>query len=276
VTNRKFISNETSVKVAMLRQRVEPGADTQSQAKDRAQSIAQNAKTLEEFKSAAGQEGLSVQTSQPLKANDFNINQLGTGESSREIVRWAFDKKTEEGSVSKEIFTFRDAAGGYFDSRYVVAAVQAIAPAGPATIATIKANPRADAEVKNLKKAEKIISQIQNASDLSALASQFAVGVDTVRNASMLQSFVPNGGTEPKVIGAAFSISKDAVSKPVVGTGGVYVVKPITEKSQMALPADLTMFKRQVSTSTASALRMNLLNALRKAAEVDDFRSRWF
>lgn len=276
VTNRKFITNDASVKAAYLTKAIEPGNDTQRAAKDRALAITQQAKNLDGLSAIAGKENLMVQYSAGLNANEFSVGQLGAGDASREIVRWAFDDKTEEGNISKDIFTYRDPAGGYFDSRYVVAGLKSIAPAGEATVATLKADPRADAEVKNRKKGEVIVSKIKNAGDLNALAAQFGVTVDSLTNVSMLQTFIPNGGSEPKVVGHAFALKKGAVSKPIIGASGVYVISPISDKTQPPIPPDMTMFRRQVASTANSSIRMSLLDSMKKNAEVKDNRSRFF
>ncbi|MBK8556136.1 MAG: peptidylprolyl isomerase [Lewinellaceae bacterium] len=276
VTNKKFMTNSTGVKAAYLSQRVEPSANTQSIAKEKAEQIAQHAKTIDDLRKMASEQNLAVETSQPLKANDFSVGQLGAEETSRQIVRWVFDEKTNEGDVSKEVFTYRDAAGGYFDARYIVAVVKAVAPKGAATIATLKANPKADSEVKNAKKAEIIIGKLQNPNDFPALAEKYQVNVDTARGLSMLQTFLQNGGSEPIVIGTLFGMAKDQVTKPIAGTSGVYVAKAITEQSKPGLPADLTLFRKQVTSSASTGIRMGLLTSMKKAAEVDDNRSRFF
>ena len=276
ITGKKFIKNATGVRAAYLGQPIEPSTQTQQVAKDRALALVQQAKTLEDLNTMAAKENLPVQVSTPLKSNDFSLGALGTGDDAREIVRWAFDKKSKENSVGKEVFSFRDANGGYFDSKYVVAALKAIAPEGAATVATLKATPRAEQEVKNRKKAEMIKGKLQNAGDLSAAAGQWGVTVDTAKGSSMLQTFLPNGGSEPRVVGLAFSLAKDATSKPVTGANGVYIVKPITDKPEAPLPPDLAMFRRQVTSSAIAGMRMNLVNSMKKQAELKDNRSRFF
>ncbi len=276
ITGKKFIKNEMGVKAAYLKQAIEPSTQTQQVAKDLALAMIQQAKTLSELTTLAGQSKLPLQTTPPLKANDFSLGAMGTGEDAREIVRWAFDSKTKVDAVGQEVFSFRDPAGGYFDSKYVVAALKSIAPKGEATIATLKATPRADAEVKNRKKAEVIKSKLQNAGDLNAVASQWGVTVDTAKGSSMMQPFIPNAGTEPRVVGTAFSLNTGAVSQPIAGNSGVYIVKPLTEKNDVPPPADLTMFRKQVTSSTTSNLRMGLMNAWKKQADLRDNRSRFF
>lgn len=272
VTAKKFTKNETGVKVVFLSQRVEPSKNTQQVAKDKATALVQQAKTLEAFNTQVLQQNLQVLTSAPLKAADFSVGVLSTGDDARDIVRWAFDEKTKLNAVSQEVFVFRDETGGYFDSKYVVTALKSITPKGSATVASLKANVEADQKVQNIKKAEVIASKmLQSAGDLPGIANIWGVTVDTARGATMLQA-----GSEPRVIGAAFSLAKDAVSGPITGNSAVWVVSPISDKPQIQLPADMTLYRRQASSSAMSTIRINMMNSLKKTAELADFRSRFY
>jgi hypothetical protein len=272
VTGKKFDKNETGVKAVFLSQRIEPGKGTQQTMKDNAVALVQSAKTLEALTAAATQQNLQMLTSAPLKSADFSVGVLSSGDDSREIVRWAFDKNTKLNAVSTEAFAFRDAAGGYFDSKYVVAALKGISPKGPANVATLKANPEADQLVKNRKKAEVITAKmVQAAGDLAGIAATWGVTIDTARGTTISQA-----GSEPRVVGIAFSMAKDAVSTPVIGSSGVYVASPLTEKPQIQLPADLTLFRRQAVSTALTTFRMGLMDAMKKAAEIDDFWGRFY
>lgn len=272
VTGKKFDKNETGVKIAYFSQRIEPSKSTQQSMKDKAVALVQSAKTLDALSTSASQQNLQVLTSAPLKPADFSVGVLGSGDDAREIVRWTFDKNTKLNAVSQEVFAFRDAAGGYFDSKYVVAALKGISPKGPASVASLKANPEADQMVKNRKKAEVITAKmVQAAGDLAGIAATWGVAIDTARGTTMAQA-----GSEPRVVGTAFSLSKDAVSAPVTGSSGVYVVSPLTEKPQLQVPADLTLFRRQAVSTASTTFRIGMMDALKKAAEVEDFRSRFY
>jgi len=272
VTGKKFDKNETGVKVVFLSQRIEPSKGTQQAAKDKAIALIQSAKTLDAFTTQATQQNLPVQNSMALKAADYNVGALTSGGDAREIVRWAFDKNTKANSVSQEVFAFRDPAGGYFDSRYVVAALKSIMPKGTATIETLKANPEADLKVKNIKKGEVIAAKtLQNAGDLAGIATTWGVEVDTARNTSISQ-----GGSEPRVVGTAFGTAKDAVSAPIIGNSGVYVVSPLTDKPTLQIPPDITLYRRQATSTANSSFRMQLMNSIKKTANLEDFRSRFY
>ncbi len=272
VTGKKFINNHTGVKAVFMSKTIEPSKNTQLAVKDRAVALVQSAKTMEDFNTQVIQQNMQLLSSAPLKANDFGVGVLPTGDDAREIVRWAFDEKTKVNSISQQVFVFRDPAGGYFDSKYVVAALKSITPKGPATVASLKENPEADQKVKNRKKAEVITSKmLANAGDLAGIASTWGVTVDTARGTSMAQ-----GGSEPRVVGTAFSLEKGAVSSPIAGNSGVYILSPITDKIDPQLPADLTMFRRQASSTAAANIRIGLMDSLKKMAKLDDFRSKFY
>lgn len=270
ITGKKFIKNETGVRAAYLKQRVEPSKNTQLMVKEKALALLQQCKSLGDLTAKAAQQNMVVTDSRPLKENDYTIDALGSGNDAREIVRWAYDDKAKVNTLSKDIFSFRDADGGYFDAKYVLTGLKSITPKGKASVATLKATPDADQKVKNLKKGEVIKSRIQN-TELSALADQWQVRIDTARNASMMQ-----GGSEPRVVGVLFTLPKDGVSQPIIGNSGVFVVKPLTDKPPYSKPADLSMFRRQVSSSTASNFRINFMATMKKKAKIRDNRSRFF
>lgn len=276
VTGKKFIKNEVGARVAYLGQRIEPSTETQQTVKDKALAIVQQAKTLADLQSQAGKLNIPVQTSPALKASDFSLGLLGNGEDAREVVRWAFDKDTKVDAVGQEVFSFRDPSGGYFDSKYVVVALKNIIPKGPATVATLKANPAADQAVKNRKKAALIKEKLKNAKDLNALASQWETQVDTAKAVSILQAYIPNGGAEPAVVGTAFSLEQGAVSAPVTGVAGVYILQRTSGKPELNMPPDLTLFRRQVTSAATSSIRMNLLNTWKTQVDLEDNRSRFF
>jgi len=276
VTGKKFLKNETGVRAAYLGRPIEPSTETQQIIKDKALAVVQQAKTLADLQTQTSKLNVPVLNSPALKPNDYTLGTLGTGEDAREVVRWAFDKNTEVGAIGQEVFSFRDPNGGYFDSKYVVAGLKSIVPQGPATVATLKANPRAEQEVKSRKKAALIKSKLKNAKDLNALAGQWEVQVDTAKGASLLQPFVPNGGSEPGVVGTAFSLEQGAVSAPVTGLAGVYILQRISGKQELTMPPDLTLFRRQVSSAATSNIRMNLMNAWKNQIKLEDNRSRFF
>jgi len=272
ITGKKFIKSEASVKTATIARKIEPSKNTQQAAKDKALAVLQSAKKLEDFVSAGGQQGFFIQNSPMLKENDYNVGNLGSGEDAREMVRWAFNEKTKLGDVSPELFVFRDQTGGYFDSKYVVAALRTIVPEGKASLATLKSLQEAEVKVRNAVKGKYIAEKIGANQDFTAIAAQWNARMDTVRNVSFLQT----QAGEPRIQGTLFTMTTGQVSKPIIGTSGVYVISPVTDRTQVQTPSDLTMFRRQVSSTAIVNVRSNLMKSLVKNAELKDNRARFF
>lgn len=276
ITGKKFINNQASVRLATISEAIRPSAATQQSAKDKALELVQSVKNLTELESKVASENKSLELSQALKASDFNVGLLGAGKDARDIVKWAFDADTDAGDVSKQVFAIVDPNGGYYDARYVVVALRSISPKGAATVATLKANPQVEVEIKARKKADVIKSKLQGTSDLAAAAAAFQVTVDTSFGATFLQTALPKGGPEPRVIGAAFATAKGAVSKPIAGKTGVYMVQMASGLPEVNLPPDMTMFRRQAVSVAQSYVRSGLMPAMKKAAEMTDNRHLFF
>ncbi|MDX1911552.1 MAG: peptidylprolyl isomerase [Saprospiraceae bacterium] len=272
ILGKKFIKNEASVKAAIINRRVEPSKPTQQAAKDKAVALIQQAKTIADLETLAGQQNIPFLSTPPLKINDYSAGALGVDEDAREIIRWAYGEDVKVGSVGGEVFAFGDPQGGYFDNKYVVAALKSIVPKGKTTVSLMKSLPEAQQRVKNLKKASILTSRLQNAGDISALAAQWTEGrVDTIRMGSFMQS-----SGEPRVAGVVFSLETGKVSEPIVGNNGIYVVQPLTDKTQQQMPADMTMFRRQVTSQSFNSVRTNMMKTLLQLYGVEDHRDRFW
>lgn len=276
ITGKKFITNQASVKAAYISELIRPSKNTQQTVKDKALELVHSTKTLTGLEEKSKAMNMELLVSQALKASDYSLGLLGSGKDARDIVKWAYNKDTDPGEVSKEVFTIADPNGGYFDSKYVVAALKVISPKGGATVASLKASEQLVVEMKNRKKAEVIKAKLQGTSDLSAAAAAYAMSVDTAVGASMMQVNTPKGGAEPRVVGTVFALKQGETSKPIVGKTGVYVVQPISSPVAAAMPPDLTMFRRQANSTAQTTVRSGLVNSLKKAAKITDNRSNFY
>jgi hypothetical protein len=85
-----------------------------------------------------------------------------------------------------------------------------------------------------------------------------------------------SSGGEPRVLGTVFHLAKGETSGPILGSSGVYVIQTLSDKPQTQIPADLTMFRKQYTSSAATTIRTNLLPSLKKYANIKDNRSRFY
>ena len=272
VTGIKAGKNEARVKVAYVREPILPSQESDRVMATAAEELLLSSKNLEELKKNAQVKYLTVVPATAFKANDQSLGTLGTADGVRQIIRWAFE--AEPGERAKTTFGLRQQGEG-FNSKYVVIALKSIIPKGIPSVKDIK--DQLTPYVKNRKKAEVLKTKITNMSDLPAIASQFNAQVDTAKGVTFNATFVPNLGSEAKVIGTAFTSDVNQVIKPVVGESGLFVMK-VTNKSNIASssPVDKMTLSQQLSGNMKGQVRGMLLRSLRKHNAVEDNRAKFF
>ncbi len=265
--------NSPVVRTVTFRERIAPGEETQRKVANEANDFLNKCTNLDAMKKEASAKGLTLQTSNGLRKNDYAVGSLGGGEDSRRLVRWAYEDKRKSGEVSREVYEFQE-QGELFVNKYVVAALKSIQPSGTPSVASLREE--IEPRVKALKKGELLQKQITG-TDLNAIAAQYSAKVDTARTIPFSTAGLPGGGFEPKVIGAAFKLEPNSVSKPVIGENGVYVVRLVSKNANADAPApDMAMMRRQYSSQYAGQLRYGLVQELKKGAKIKDNRSNFF
>lgn len=267
---RKTITNTERIKVAYLSKNVIPSKATTKSVYGKATEFIRTNKNLEAMKTAAeGNGNIEYTTSNPVTANAFSIQTLGSSEDSRKMVKFAFENNV--GDVSSDVYSFQDQVD-FYDNKYIVAAVDMVQKAGNASLENVK--DIITPIVRNKKKGEIIIGKI-NTQDLTSLASTFSTDLDTASNVSFNSSNVPGLGQEPNVIAAAFSVIEGNVAPPVIGENGVFVVKT-TSKPAAAAPSNIASIRNTIQLSSQGQVRTAVMQSMKKNADIDDKRSNFF
>ncbi len=278
VTDRKFSdSREESVKVAYISQDIVPSQGTQDSIRELALQMQEDNPTIEDLRKNAAEKGMDVETSPWLKKNDYASGSLGAGQGSREMIRWAFDvdpnaKSPKVGEVSPQVYSFQN-QGQFFISKFVVASLQSIRPAGMPSYKEVEEE--IEPLVINRKKGEIIKKRMQGKTDLASIAATFSTKVDTATNISFASAFLPSAGNEPKVVAEAFNVDLNQLSEPIVGNSGVFVLVPST-KSTPEAGANVAQVRQSSQQSIRGLIRTRLMPAMRKKADITDNRSRFF
>ncbi len=278
VYDKKFESNEPSVQLAYLARNIIPSQNTQDDIKEIALQLQEENQNIEELRTAASSKGYTVETSVLLKANDFAIGTLGSGQGARDMIKWAFGtsqnvEPSNVGDVSPQIYSFQN-TGQYHVSKYAVAALQVIRPAGLPNYQDVKSE--IELQVITRKKAQLIKDQLAGATDLLGVANKYASKVDTATNVTFSSAFIQGAGAaEPDVVAEAFKVDLNQLSSPITGVNGVYVIKPTNKPA--AAPTGNTAMARQSSQQMARVqVPGKLVPSLRKNASIEDNRSRFF
>ncbi|NLU96420.1 peptidylprolyl isomerase [Chitinophaga sp. Ak27] len=251
-----------AVKVAYLGKSVDASKETNNAAFGAASDFAGKARSQAAFEKTVQEGKLNKRIADNVRPMDFVVPGVG---QARELVRWAYEAK--KGDVSN-VFTF--------DDKYVVAVLTSTREEGTAPLDDVR--PQVEAEVKKHKKAEQIMAKLQTPASLDAAAKTTNQPVLKAEGVSFGTPFIASLGFEPRVAGAAFNKKwgTNAVSAPIEGNAGVYVIKvdsfaPSTQPAQ-----DVASQQAAYEQGVKSMLDQQLFEVLKKKSDVKDTRGKFF
>ncbi|MBV7528692.1 peptidylprolyl isomerase [Chitinophaga sp. sic0106] len=251
-----------AIKVAYLAKPVEASKETNNTAYSAASDFSAKARTNTAFNKTIQEGKLVKRIADNVRPMDFVIPGLG---QSRELVRWAYD--ANKGDVSS-VFTL--------DDKYVVAVLSTVRAEGTAPLEDVRQ--LVEAEVKKGKKAAQIIAKLGTPASLDAAAKASSQPVLKAEAVSFSTPFIASLGFEPRVAGAAFNKSwgTKAVSAPIEGNSGVYVIKVDGYQPSGQPAQDIPSLQAAYEQSVTSMLDNQLFMVLKKLSSVKDTRSKLF
>ena len=212
-----------------------------------------------DFAEVANESGYTLKPVSAVKELDEAIPGLG---SQRSIVRWAYEDGVKIGDIKRF-----NIPGGY-------AVVQLTGINEEGLMSTEKASFTALPEIRKQKKAELIKARISGAT-LEDIASSESQTVETALAVTMKTPTISGAGNEPMVVGTAFGLGEGTVSKPIQGNTGVFVVQVTKFTPAPELP-NYQAAANRLGTAKAVTVNTALLEALKKAAEIDDNRATFY
>jgi peptidyl-prolyl cis-trans isomerase D len=249
----KITDKQDAIKLATIAKKILASQESSDKAYNKAIQFEMDANE-KSYEEALKKSKLTALPTVKAKINDESVGQLG---NQRQIVRWAFEEKTDINSVKN------------FDIANVGYAIVRLKKTYKEGLLNLEdARGQIEPILKNKKKAEKIIASIKGTS-LPAIASS---NKSTVQNAAGISIESPSlsTGYEPKVVGTAFSTAINKISKPIEGTTGVYVV----QTKNITKAAEVKSYKDQITTlNQESGNAVNrVFTALKEKAEIEDKR----
>ncbi len=207
-------------------------------------------------------EGKSA-TSSNIGPGTYTLMGLNAG---RPVVTWAF--QNNQGAVCDKLIEADDA--------FVIAKIEYKGEKGYAGLEGLKDNAEFELAVRNRVKAKQIKAKLGNGgADLQAMASTYGVGATTgaAKGLRMASSDVQGIGAEPKVVGRAFGLAPNAISKPLAGNSGVFVVKLDAINEPAAMDELNKMIQTQTLKQGKAEQTVNaLFMGMRELAEIRDLR----
>lgn len=261
----KQIGNSKIVKAAIVTKNINSGKATTDAAYAKANNFFGDANS-KNFAETATKHGLKAQKVDRVIAMDNNFNGVDV---PRELVRWAFEAK--KGEVTDKIFDTEE--------NFIVARVVDIQPKGLLSLDAVK--PHIEAQVRNEVKAkmltEKLNNALNGASTIDQAAQKLGKTAVSVENIVLANPVLPGVALEPSVVGTAFGLQPNKLSKSVKGTQGVYAVQVTGFVNPAELVAsEVNNQKKQMQTTKAQRSWSSIYQALQNKADIDDNRIRFY
>ena len=221
-------------------------------------------KTLDQMEKNAAKSGYQVLTANDvISSNHIIANISGT----HDALKWVFDEADING-VSP-LYECGE------NDHLLVAALTGINKAGYRSVE--KLSEELKQEVLNDKKAEKLLAQLKDVKSIEAVSGMKGAAVDSLKGISFAAApFIMSAGAQEPVIGAAAAkTALGAVSAPVKGNAGVYLVK-VLANTKSSQKFDAKAEKSAVTNNAARNVMGNIINTLYLKADVKDNRYKFF
>ena len=218
--------------------------------------------------------GNSLDINQTAETLDFELKSLNNigeldhdlpnMENQRRLVQWLFNEDSDQGDYKR----FDLSKGGFVIVQIKDKQEEGLMPADLASLTVLPI-------LKNKKKAEKIIANNKNFKNLEDLSKNNNLEIVNVSALNQITPIVSQAGFEPKVIGSAFGLEVGQVSQLIEGETGVYMIKLNSLKSAEEIES-YSAFENQLTNKLRTNLDFNVVQSLKKSADVVDNRSDYY
>lgn len=261
----KQVGNSKIVKAAIVDKVINSGKATTDAVYAKASNFFAEANS-KNFAETATKQNLKLEQIERAVAMDNNFN--GT-DVPRDLVRWAFEAK--QGEVSDKIFET--------DQHYIVARLVSVQPKGLLSLDAVKKQiePQVRNEVKAKMLTEKLNNALNGSSSIDQVAQKLSKNAVDAENVVLANPVLPGVALEPAVIGTAFGLQPNKLSKAVKGSQGVYAVQVNGFVNPAELVAsDLNEQRKQLQTTKTQRAWSSVFQALQNSATIDDNRVRFY
>jgi len=249
-------NKQKNVQVATFSRKIEPSEKTENEIFQEAETFASEVSASgKDFEKMAKEKNYVVIPVMNLKELDENISVLGP---QRQIVRWAFDKNTNENDVKRF-----DTDNGYAIVKLVKKHEKGLADR-TGVVRKI---------LMNKKKAE-LIAKRSTGDNLEEIAKQNNTTVKTAKAVSNASPVLPGEGRFPEIIGVATGLDENKLTKNIEGQRGVAFVMVTKKNPATALgnyQAGKTAQERKLKNKN-----IQIYNAIKDNSEIEDNRATFY
>lgn len=250
-------------KIAAIELEMYASEETRERAYRKADLFAFNSGNYDEFTANAEKDTLTVSSAAQIDKNARNINNLS---GARDIVRWMYNDASV-GEVSK-IFEL--------DDSYVVAVLTGESEKGTASLEDVRNE--VSIKVKNEMKADQIINTLSGLTgSLDEIAEGYGADANVYSSSDLKfnSNSLPSVGFSPKAVGKAFSLNPGERSKPFSTDNGIVIMELVNFTGAPEI-ADYTTYKTQKIQTDQSRVSINVLEAVKEFADIEDNRYKFY
>jgi len=248
-------------RVALITREIVPSKATNDAVYTTAHKFASQNRTLKSFEASAQQENLQMRSARI----GLMSESLAGVSGAREIVRWAFNKETQLGAVTDQVYEC--------DGNYVIAVLKDVFKKGYATFDQVR--PMIEQDVRREKKAELLMARaeeaVKAAKDINSIAVELNVAVDTLDSVAF-NGYFGKFGMEPKVL-SVIAATKSGLTHPIKGASAIYTVQ-VDSKAKVDGP-DSNLVRAQMEQGYRNKVRQ-ITEVLRMKANIEDNRNEHF
>lgn len=248
-------------KIAYLAKTIDASQATINDAQMKANTFLSKSKDYKSFDANATAEKLNKLVATDIKAADYQIGMLGV---NRQLVRDIY--KADVGEVLPEPIEI--------NNQFVVVAVTGEDPKGLPSVNKLR--PMVESIVRNELKGKQLAEKLAGVNTLEAAAQKLNVPVLRADSVSFVSPLLGGVGYELKAGGFGFNKSSvGKVSAPIVGSSGVFLVKPENIYAKADATANVQETMSTLTNQQRGVLLYGSMEALKKTAAVTDNRTKF-
>lgn len=194
-----------------------------------------------------------------IKALEENLPGLG---AQRAIVQWAFNDDTKLGDIKR------------FNINNGYAVVQVTGMYNEGLMSPEDASATVLPKIRKERKAAQIIAANKGKS-MDDLAKDNNVSPNTATALTVKTPTIPGAGSEPTVVGTAFTMEEGQTSGLIEGQSGIFMIT-LTKKEVAPKLENYSTFANSLQSANASKVTSAVYDALKAASKIEDKRATFY
>lgn len=251
--------------VGQIGRTINYSSKTENKVYDEAFKFAAGSRTGTAFSDNAEAAGYVKRITEDLKEGTTDIPTI---ENSRDVIRWAFNDDRNVGDVSDVIA---------IDNKFIVAQLVDQKEAGLAKLEDVR--DRLENDTRMAKKAEMLKKRIEEKLDPNKTIEQLALDLGAIVNNAPNTVFsnpnLPFVGNDPALVGAIIGAETNKLYGPLETKNGVYVFY-VSARQDNQFQGDVKQEQARMSTEAGNQVTSRAFEALKKMADIKDYRYKFF